>query len=130
MRATGGGWAFSVGPGQMSEVTDGLPGKWCVLPEKMTKNMEDSWLGWPCICSLSLRMEFRLSPDRGRVGLACKRPADLRAPLCLTNWMGLLYQISCQEAYQSNVDLLLISTEGCHDSDMVSLLLKDRVNGK
>lgn len=35
-----------------------------------------------------------------------------------------------QEAYQSNVDLLLISTEGCHDSDMVSLLLKDRVNGK
>lgn len=65
----------------------------------MTENMEDSFPGQPCICSLSLQMELRGVSQTGDVlGLGCKLPVEQRPLLSLTNWMGLHYQISCQEA--------------------------------
>lgn len=100
-------------------------------PQQMTADMA-AWLpGRPCICSLSLPMEFRgVSQTGDAPGPGCKLPVEQRPLLSLTNWMGLHYQISCQEASQSNVCLLLITKEWCYDSDIVSPVLKDRVNAE
>lgn len=132
MEATKGGVGFCAGQGQMSKVTACLSEEQCALPpQQMTENMAAWFPGRPCICSLSLQMELRGVSQTGDVpGPGCKLPAEQRPLLSLRNWMGLHYQISCQEASQSNVCLLLITKEWCYHSDIVSPVLKDRVNAE
>lgn len=132
VEATKGSQSFFAGQGQMSKVTACLSEEQCALPpQQMTQNTAAWSPGRPCMCGLSLPMELRGVSQTGDVpGPGCKLPAEQRPLLSLTNWMGLHYQISCQEASQSNVCLLLITKEWCYDSDTVSPVLKDRVNAQ